>query len=396
MLVTVDEARDPRVHPTGTGVVHLFYSGPSGASAVAVNLACHLAGRLPQAALLYGVPAPREAYVRALEARGVPWDYARKAPGPQPAAYARTARLLASRARGGWIVAVHGLQLFPVLGALRVLHPRVATLGYVHGPTEELHGPGLWRALGSVHSAAHLICVTEELRGRLGRLPFCGRAARSAVVVPNGIDTSFWRPDSDRRPPSARELHLCFSGVLTPRKRAGLALEALAGLLRQGVAARLEICGDGPEREHLEHRAGDLGLREAVEFRGLLAPEGLRDALAASHALVHPSRSEGLSMAVLEALACGCPAIVCATPLASESESPLGREAGATQAVQPTAEAMASALAVMAAEPAVWSAQSERARRAALTHFSLDDQAERFLAAVQTWWPGTHARREGS
>ena len=98
--------------------VHCFYSGPSGASAVAVNLACRLADRIPQAAILYGVPAPRASYLQALDERGIPWEYVPKAPGPRPAACLRAARRLATRAGGEGVAVLHGLRLFPVLGAL--------------------------------------------------------------------------------------------------------------------------------------------------------------------------------------------------------------------------------------------------------------------------------------
>jgi len=375
------------VSQTATTVIHLLYSGASGASTVAVNLAVRLAGRLSQQAVLYGVPAPRETYGRALDEQGVAWEYVPKRPGAQPAAYVRTARRLAARAQGEGVVIVHGLRLFPVLAALKLHFPRTATVGYVHGPTEELRGPGVWRALGSVWVADHLICVTEELRDIVSRLPFGARAARSAVVVPNGVDTSFWRPDSARRPPGPHELRLCFAGTLTHRKRAELALEAVASLLRQGLAAHLDICGDGPERTRLEALAGAMGLREAVAFRGLLSPAVLRDVLTAGHVLIHPSRSEGLSLAVLEALACGCPVVLGAEARAGALAAGFGPDSGVSIAGEASAAGLVATVRNFVDRPDVWARQAENARRTVLASFSLDGQAERFLAALQGWWP---------
>ncbi len=391
-----DDSGGNLMTPGETRVIHFFYSGPSGASAVAVSLAVRLAGRLPQEAILYGVPAPRETYVRALDERAVPWRHTPKAPGPRPDAYARAARLLAARARGGGILIVHGLQLFPVLAALRLWPRRVPVVGYVHGPTEELRGPGIWRALGSVWLADHLICVTEELRRLVGRLPLCGRAARGAALVTNGVDADFWRPAPARRPPEPRELRLCFSGALTARKRAGLALDALAELRRQGVAGRLEICGDGPERIRLQRRAAALGLQGAVVFRGLLAPDLLRDTLASSHVLIHPSRSEGLSLAVLEALACGCPVVLCPEARARAAATGIGPETGVAIAAEATAGGLAAAVRTFVDQPGAWAGQADTARRAVLAGFGVDEQAERFLAALRGWWPGIAPAEQGA
>ncbi len=374
-------------------LVHCFYSGPSGASAVAVNLACRLAGRLPQTAVLYGVPDPRPTYLRVLEEHSVAWEYVAKRPGPRPDAYLSAARRLAARAGTHGLVVFHGLRLFPVLGALRSLRPWGAVIGYVHGPTEELRGPGAWRAVGTALAADHLVCVTEELRALLARLPLCGRAARAAVVVPNGVDLDVWRPDPGRLPPARDALRLCFAGVLTDRKRADLALDALVTLRARGMAARLDVCGDGPERPQLEGRARAGAGPDAVVFRGLLPPEELRRAVAASHVLLHPSRSEGLSMAVLEALACGCPVVVCDGPPVPAVPTSFPRGSGVIAARAASPEALADAVEALVADPAAWVREAEQARATVLKGYTADGQAESFLARLREWWPGMALER---
>ena len=70
----------------------------------------------------------------------------------------------------------------------------------------------------------------------------------------------------------------------------------------------LVIVGDGPERSRLEARARRLGVACRVSFRGF----SLRvvDVLRASDAFLLSSHGEGMSNALLEAMACGLPCLV--------------------------------------------------------------------------------------
>src|SRR5207249_739442 len=51
------------------------------------------------------------------------------------------------------------------------------------------------------------------------------------------------------------------------------------------------------------------GIRDVVEFSPYVAPEPLRDLLCTLDVLVVPSHQEGLCIAALEAMACGCPVV---------------------------------------------------------------------------------------
>jgi glycosyltransferase involved in cell wall biosynthesis len=73
------------------------------------------------------------------------------------------------------------------------------------------------------------------------------------------------------------------------------------------------IVGDGPEREHLEHRARRLGVASHVEFLGDCAPIRVAEVLARSHLFALPSRREAFGIAVLEARAAGLPVVACAS-----------------------------------------------------------------------------------
>ncbi len=99
-------------------------------------------------------------------------------------------------------------------------------------------------------------------------------------------------------------------GSLKPLKAYDVLLEGLASLAAGGSQFELSIAGSGSEGPRLVEMAARLGLSERVRFLGEVADvPGL---LARAHLAVHPSRSEGLCNAILEAMAEGLPVVACA------------------------------------------------------------------------------------
>ena len=82
----------------------------------------------------------------------------------------------------------------------------------------------------------------------------------------------------------------------------------MARLLREsGSRARFLIVGDGPGRREAEERVAARGLGEAFIFAGLR--EDIPDVLRCLDVFVYPSHSEGISNALMEAMAAGCPIV---------------------------------------------------------------------------------------
>lgn len=103
---------------------------------------------------------------------------------------------------------------------------------------------------------------------------------------------------------------LCFSGSLVPVKRIDLLLDILARITRDRPGTNLVILGNGPLRASLEQKARDLGLSENVSFAGSVPGREVPSYLVRSRLFVMTSRSEGLPMAMIEAICCGVPAVV--------------------------------------------------------------------------------------
>jgi glycosyltransferase involved in cell wall biosynthesis len=96
-------------------------------------------------------------------------------------------------------------------------------------------------------------------------------------------------------------------GVLEERKGHRFLLEAMAVLKQRGLQFRCLIAGDGREKEKLRGMAASLGLREDVLFMGFVSD--IPAFLLMIDIFVLPSHYEGLGVAVLEAMAAGCPVV---------------------------------------------------------------------------------------
>ena len=92
--------------------------------------------------------------------------------------------------------------------------------------------------------------------------------------------------------------------ALDRRKRHMMMIDELAPVLAAGEAV-LVIVGEGPEQARLEARCAELGLREAVQFRGFV--DDVTTYFAAADLFVHTSTLEGVSQAVVQAVAAGVP-----------------------------------------------------------------------------------------
>lgn len=97
-------------------------------------------------------------------------------------------------------------------------------------------------------------------------------------------------------------------GRLTYQKGYDMALDALDILKKRGVPVRWYVLGEGEERKALERKRAKLGLTE--DFVLLGAVENPYPYYARTDVYVHATRFEGKSLALQEALALGCAAIV--------------------------------------------------------------------------------------
>ena len=221
--------------------------------------------------------------------------------------------------------------------------------------------PKLWRVGGPVLDAGvrrwntgicrrfDTVVVTSEFAER----EFAELGVGMLRRVPLGVDLNTFRPVSV--PPRFGPARLVYAGRLSPEKNPQAAIGAVRHLVRDGVAVRLDVYGDGVAADQLRRQASGL----PVFFHGYLAGRAeLAGKLAAADVAFAPSAAETFGLSVLEALASGTPVVAANTGAASELLAP-----GAGVAAPPTPEGLARAV----TEVLSWSAAERRsaARRRA-------------------------------
>lgn len=133
-------------------------------------------------------------------------------------------------------------------------------------------------------------------------------------VIPNGVDTEFFRPDSAKSTSFRAEslLRILFAGRFQKQKNLPLLLQQVAQL--SSNTFELHLVGDGPEKRHLRELAEQLGIAKSIKWHGWLPRSELRRAYQSADCLVNPSFYEGMPNVVLEAMACDLPVIASKIP----------------------------------------------------------------------------------
>jgi glycosyltransferase involved in cell wall biosynthesis len=183
---------------------------------------------------------------------------------------------------------------------LRLAFPVPVVISTIHSMAESSRGSDnvrgrdrLYRLTDRLSDATVAVCEAAA-----GRHRKAGAVSASRLkVIPNGVDTSRFRPD--RGAPARERFTWLAAGRLMWKKDYATMLRALAGL----PGATLLIAGDGPQRAELEKLAADLN----VDARFLGARGDIADLMNGCDAFVLSSRVEGLPLVLLEASACGLP-----------------------------------------------------------------------------------------
>ncbi|RFP59555.1 colanic acid biosynthesis glycosyltransferase WcaL [Luteimonas weifangensis] len=138
-------------------------------------------------------------------------------------------------------------------------------------------------------------------------------ASRKLEVVHCGVDLAHlpWRPEG-----RAGSLILGV-GRLVPMKGFDTLIEALALLQARGVGFRCLLVGEGPQRAALQASVLAHGLQDRIELPGALPQEQVRAALDQAVAFALPCQvaadgsRDGIPVALMEAMAAGCPVVSC-------------------------------------------------------------------------------------
>lgn len=143
--------------------------------------------------------------------------------------------------------------------------------------------------------------------------------------IPNGVRVGATRSDEQRRAARAALAAanpiltlaesaplVVFTGRLHPGKGLTKVVRAWPYVLQRFPMARLWLIGEGPQEGELASMVGAMGLQSRIILPG--AFDTVEDVLAAADAFVLPSLHEGMSIALLEAMAAELPCVVSDIP----------------------------------------------------------------------------------
>ena len=220
-----------------------------------------------------------------------------------------------------------------------------------------------------------------------------GRLADRVEVIHCGVDAAVFRPRAQAditRTPGDRPFEILSIATLQPQKGHAVLVAAARRLFDRGIAFRVRMVGEGEERPALEAAIAAAGLTGYVQLLGRQPRDRVVALLGEADVVVQPSivlpngKTEGIPVALMEALASGVPVVATAV-----SGVPELVEDGVTGRLVPPGddEALADALADLQRDPVLAAGLAEAGRARVLASFDLVTNtrhlAERFVAVAR-------------
>jgi len=261
----------------------------------------------------------------------------------------------------------------PFFSPLYSMKPKLCIVHHVHLEVFKKYLPA-WLAyplmwcettlVPLVYRNVRFVAVSEDTRREMQRT---GMSRGPIAVVYNGVGEDLV-PGEKAPVPT-----IVYLGRLMPYKRVDRLIEAFASVRCAIPEAVLHIAGDGPARLELEKKARDLGLAASVIFEGFVSEDRKRELLQRAWVAANLSEIEGWGIAVIEANACGTPAVAYDVPGLSESI-----EHESSGIIVPEGGDVAAAIATILRDDAL-RARLERGALARAALFSWDASARAML-----------------
>jgi glycosyltransferase involved in cell wall biosynthesis len=273
--------------------------GPGGAEAVLYDIASTLCSSRFESLLLATQSRDDHWFTKWRQHVDHVYDLARVMP---PERMVAALCSIISNWRCDYLLIQNSLYGYAAIPHLRKILPDIKIIDVIHSVDDA------WDQIRSTVEVApeidQRIAMSQSVRDRLIAL---GTAGSKITLARNGVDLERFQPAPPHSTDSVKTI--LFAARLDAVKRPLLVADiakALSALRPQGDF-RVIVAGDGPERERFERRVRKLGLNAVFDFRGQV--NDLSSLYAASDVVILPSRSEGVPLVVLEALASARPVV---------------------------------------------------------------------------------------
>lgn len=167
----------------------------------------------------------------------------------------------------------------------------------------------LWRKLMFRYINTYFTCGIEA-----GKHYFGTERAKNAILMHNAIDVERFRFKQESREKIRQEFGIADNefvvghiGRFTPQKNHPFLLDVFKAFVERNSCAKLILVGTEDVQKNVRHKAEGLGIADKVIFAGLRTD--IPDVLSAFDCILMPSLFEGVSVAMIEEQASGCPLI---------------------------------------------------------------------------------------
>lgn len=243
---------------------------------------------------------------------------------------------------------------------------------------------GLYKEV--MEHADRIHCVTRTHACQAAQL---GKQEKIFINYPS-VDIAFFVPDNDVE----RDTNLIVTvGRLKWIKGLPYALLAIKQLVSEFPGLRYVIAGEGPGQDELLFYVADLGLQDHVEFHGRATIEEVKQLLGKASIFLLSSLEEGMSNAVLEAMAMEVPVVTTDAGGMAEAIDD-GVEGFVVPRYDPTA--IATKVRLLLADEDLRKTIGKNARQRILHNFTLERQTQIFLDEYYALWKKGEASNQSS
>lgn len=166
-----------------------------------------------------------------------------------------------------------------------------------------------------IKPAKKLVLLTEKMKQNADR--FMGKYKHKNLIIPNGCNTDFFKPDFTQKTPHFKIL---FVGRIVAQKGPLVFMKAVKELLARlpEVDIEVKIIGDGPMRKDMEDFIEKNQLAEKVNTTGWISKEELLLEYQSASLQLITSYDEAMSIAALESLSTGL--YIISTPVSGSTD----------------------------------------------------------------------------
>lgn len=235
--------------------------------------------------------------------------------------YLRAAMYYLRHLRGQFDVVIDVANGIPMLTPLYCRTPKVLLFHHVHLKQWFVELPWPLAVAGwfmerfvvhALYGGVRAVAISESTRQELKHVGF---DPEKVDVVHPGLDHRLYGLNSVQPDPA----HLVYLGRLRHYKRLDTLIRLTRDLAQEFPKIHLDVIGIGEDRPYLEGLAKKEGVEERITFHGFVSDKKKVELLQEGWAFIMPSLNEGWGISVLEANACGLPAVAYDVPGLNES-----------------------------------------------------------------------------